>query len=163
VVAVDVGYGQLHERLRADHRVTVVDRTNVRQLDPAVVGEPVDLVVGDLSFISLTLVLPALVAAARPAAELVVLVKPQFEAGREAVSRGRGIITDPGLWHDALVAVAGACGPAGVAVTGLMPSPITGTSGNVEFLLHGRVGDPPAGADALERWAAAAVAEVAGG
>jgi 23S rRNA (cytidine1920-2'-O)/16S rRNA (cytidine1409-2'-O)-methyltransferase len=157
VVAVDVGYGQLHERLRADPRVTVRDRTNVRHLRPEDLVAPVDLVVGDLSFISLALVLAPLVAVCRPGAPLVLLVKPQFEAGRQAVSRGRGIITDPALWHDVLDATVTACTAHGVEVLGLMASPITGTEGNVEFLLHGR----PGGSSGRDTGAmiAAAVAE----
>jgi 23S rRNA (cytidine1920-2'-O)/16S rRNA (cytidine1409-2'-O)-methyltransferase len=146
VVAVDVGYGQLHEKVRSDPRVTVHDRTNVRALTLDDVGEPVDLVVADLSFISLRLVLPALVGVCAPGAELVVLVKPQFEAGRAEVSRGRGIVTDPEVWRDVLGTVTWAARDHGIVVAGLMPSPIRGTEGNVEFLLHGRVGagDGPA-------------------
>jgi 23S rRNA (cytidine1920-2'-O)/16S rRNA (cytidine1409-2'-O)-methyltransferase len=140
VVAVDVGYGQLHERLRADPRVIVRDRTNVRHLRPDDLGAPVDLVVGDLSFISLALVLAPLVALCRPGAPVVLLVKPQFEAGRQAVGRGRGIISDPAVWHDVLDATVAACAAHGVEVLGLMASPLTGAEGNVEFLLHGRAG-----------------------
>jgi 23S rRNA (cytidine1920-2'-O)/16S rRNA (cytidine1409-2'-O)-methyltransferase len=156
VVAVDVGYGQLHERLRADPRVEVRDRTNVRTLQPGDIGGPVDLVVGDLSFISITLVLDALVAAGRPGADMVLLVKPQFEAGRQAVSRGRGVIGDPAVWEDVLRTVTVACGDHGLGVVGLMASPLTGAEGNVEFLLHGRTGAEGADAGAL---VAAALAE----
>jgi 23S rRNA (cytidine1920-2'-O)/16S rRNA (cytidine1409-2'-O)-methyltransferase len=163
VVAVDVGYGQLHEKVRADPRVTVRDRTNVRALTLDDVGPPVDLVVADLSFISLRLVLPALVGVCAPGAELVVLVKPQFEAGRAEVSRGRGIVTDPDVWRDVLRTVTRAATDQGIAVAGLMPSPIRGTEGNVEFLLHGRVatGDGPAPAD-LDAAVDAVVAEAGG-
>ncbi len=94
VVCVDVGYGQLAWSLQTDDRVKVLDRTNVRELDPAAVGDPVDLVVADLSFISLRLVLPALVAVASPDADLVPMVKPQFEVGREALGPG-GVVRDP--------------------------------------------------------------------
>src|SRR5439155_9251915 len=95
VIAVDVGYGQLHERLRADPRVVVRDRLNVRNLVPGdAVGGPVDIVVADLSFISLRLVLGALAGVCREGAELILLVKPQFEAGRAVVARGRGIVSD---------------------------------------------------------------------
>ena len=97
VVAVDVGHGQLHERLRSDPRVDNRERTNVRRLDAASVGGAVDVVVADLSFISLRTVLPALLACARPGADLVLLVKPQFEAGRVEASRGRGVIRDPAI------------------------------------------------------------------
>jgi 23S rRNA (cytidine1920-2'-O)/16S rRNA (cytidine1409-2'-O)-methyltransferase len=137
VVAVDVGYGQLHERLRDDPRVTVRDRTNVRHLEPEDVDGPVDLVVGDLSFISVALVLGPLASVCRPGADLVLLVKPQFEAGRPAVSRGRGVVTDPNIWHEVLTEVTSTCREHGIEVHGLMPSPITGAAGNVEFLLHG--------------------------
>jgi 23S rRNA (cytidine1920-2'-O)/16S rRNA (cytidine1409-2'-O)-methyltransferase len=163
IVAVDVGYGQLHERVRADPRVTVRDRTNVRGMTLDDIGEPVDLVVADLSFISLRLVLPALVGVCAPGAELVVLVKPQFEAGRAEVSRGRGIVTDPDVWREVLRSVTRAAADQGIAVAGLMPSPIRGTEGNVEFLLHGRVATE-AGPSA-DRWDAdieAVVTEAAG-
>lgn len=138
VVALDVGHGQLHERLRRDPRVTVVERTNVRTLDPAAVGGPFDLVVADLSFISLTTVARPLVAAAADGADLVLLVKPQFEAGRREASRGRGVIRDPGVWSDALTRVIDAVEDAGATIMGAMVSPLRGSSGNVEFLLHAR-------------------------
>ena len=140
------------------------DRTNVRALALDDVGEPVDLVVADLSFISLRLVLDALVRVLRPEGDLVLLVKPQFEAGRAAVSKGRGIVTDPQVWHDSLAAVLDACTAHGVGVRGLMPSPVTGTGGNVEFLLAGRPAgaDQTVGAGEAEALVAAAVAEVTG-
>ena len=138
IVAVDVGYGQLHERVAGDPRVRVVDRTNVRDLDPAIVGEPVDLVTADLSFISLRLVLDALLGVLRPGGALVALVKPQFEAGRQVVARGRGIVTDPDVWRTVLDEVTSACEARGATIMGVMASPITGTDGNVEFLLHAR-------------------------
>jgi len=136
VVAVDVGHGVLHERLRADRRVTVLERTNVRALDLA---ERFPLVVADLSFISLRTVAPALVAHA--AADLVLLVKPQFEAGRVEASKGRGVITDPVI-HDRVVEeVALAFDRLGAVKMGVMRSPVTGADGNVELLLHLAVGD----------------------
>ena len=140
VVAVDVGYGQLHERLRADDRVVVRERTNVRDLLPGDVGAPVPLVVADLSFISLRTVLPAVLALAAPGADLVLLVKPQFEAGREEASRGRGVITDPEVWRRVLHEVAAALEHEGAAIMGVMASPLTGADGNVELLLHARAG-----------------------
>jgi 23S rRNA (cytidine1920-2'-O)/16S rRNA (cytidine1409-2'-O)-methyltransferase len=140
VVAVDVGYGQLHERLRADDRVVVRERTNVRDLQPGDVGAPVPLVVADLSFISLRTVLPGVLALAAPGADLVLLVKPQFEAGREEASRGRGVITDPEVWRRVLHEVAAALEDEGAAIMGAMASPLTGADGNVELLLHARVG-----------------------
>jgi len=141
IIAVDVGYGQLHERVGGDPRVRVVDRTNVRDLDPAVAGDPVDLVTADLSFISLRLVLDALFGVLRPGGALVALVKPQFEAGRQVVARGRGIVTDPEVWRTVLDEVMSACEERGATIMGAMASPITGTDGNVEFLLHARRGD----------------------
>ncbi len=137
VTAVDVGYGQLDWRLREDRRVTVMERTNVRDLLPGVLDRPPDLVTADLSFISLRLALPALARCAAPRAELILLVKPQFEAGREEVGRG-GVVTDPALWERVLRSVAEACVEAGFEVLGVAPSPLLGPAGNVEFLLHAR-------------------------
>lgn len=145
VVAVDVGHDQLHERLRRDPRVVVLERTNLRTLDPDVVGEPVDVVVGDLSFISLRLVLAPVFAVARPGAPFALLVKPQFEAGRAEASRGRGVIDDPVVWSRVLDEVATAVVSHRAAIMGAMASPLTGTDGNVEFVLVGRA--PGVGAD----------------
>ena len=139
VTAVDVGRGQLHERLRNHPRVTVVERTNVRHLSLEFLGrpgQPFDLVVADLSFISLRLVARALVGLAAPAADLVVLVKPQFEAGRREADRGRGVISDPTVWRRALDEVGAAFEAAGAAMMGVMVSPLLGARGNVEFLAH---------------------------
>jgi 23S rRNA (cytidine1920-2'-O)/16S rRNA (cytidine1409-2'-O)-methyltransferase len=136
VVAVDVGHGQLHERLRADARVTNLERTNVRTLDRATIGGPVDIVVGDLSFISLRLVIDPLVAVCHPGAPMVMLVKPQFEAGRSEVSRGRGVISDPAVWERVRDEVERALIDAGCTVAGWTESPITGAEGNTEFLVH---------------------------
>jgi 23S rRNA (cytidine1920-2'-O)/16S rRNA (cytidine1409-2'-O)-methyltransferase len=138
VVAVDVGYGQLHERLRGDPRVVVRERTNVRALEPGAVGPAPDLVVADLSFISLRTVLPTVLDLVAPGADLVLLVKPQFEAGREEASRGRGVISDPQVWRRVLGEVAGALEQGGAAIMGAMASPLTGADGNVEFLVHAR-------------------------
>ena len=138
VVAVDVGYGQLHERLRRDPRVRNLERTNVREVDLDVIGGPVSIVVADLSFISLRTVLPVLVGLG--ADDLVLLVKPQFEAGREDAARGRGVIRDPAIWQRVLGDVRAAAGAQGAAMMGVMPSPITGAQGNVEFLVHLRPG-----------------------
>jgi 23S rRNA (cytidine1920-2'-O)/16S rRNA (cytidine1409-2'-O)-methyltransferase len=140
VLAVDVGHGQLHERLRGDPRVTVRERTNLRHVEPAaLVAEgllPADLVVADLSFISLTVVLDVLVASAAASGSIVVLVKPQFEVGRAEASRGRGVVTDPALWRSSLERVAGAATAAGATIMDAMESPLRGADGNVEFLLH---------------------------
>jgi len=165
VVAVDVGYGQLHERVADDPRVVVLDRTNVRQLDLARIGEPVDLVVADLSFISLRLVLDALLGVLRADGDLVTLVKPQFEAGRQIVSKGRGIVSDPAVWSGVLDEVLSALGDRGATIMGLMASPITGSDGNVEFVLHARpglaahAGPPPSSAPARAHLVSQAVQE----
>jgi 23S rRNA (cytidine1920-2'-O)/16S rRNA (cytidine1409-2'-O)-methyltransferase len=160
VVAVDVGRGQLHQRLRTHPLVDSRERTNVRHLVPGDLGALAEVVVADLSFISLRTVAPALVALAEPGADLVLLVKPQFEAGREEVSRGRGIITDPDVWARTLHEVAAALEGLGAAIMDLMPSPLRGADGNVEFLLLAQTdASPSADREALVR---AAVAEVAG-
>lgn len=139
VVAVDVGRNQLHERLRADTRVDVHERTNVRHVDAEVLGGPAELLTADLSFISLRTVAPDLRRLLADDGELVVLVKPQFEAGKAEADRGRGVIRDPAIWRRALDSVATAVAGSGTAIMGVMPSPITGGDGNVEFLLHARV------------------------
>jgi 23S rRNA (cytidine1920-2'-O)/16S rRNA (cytidine1409-2'-O)-methyltransferase len=149
VVAVDVGYGQLAWSLKTDDRVTVVDRTNVRALEPAQVGEAVDLVVADLSFIPLGLVLPALVRCARPDADLLPMVKPQFEVGKERLPAG-GVVRDPALRADAVRRVAAQAGELGLGVRGVTASPLPGPSGNVEFFLWLRAGAPPLSEAALQ-------------
>jgi 23S rRNA (cytidine1920-2'-O)/16S rRNA (cytidine1409-2'-O)-methyltransferase len=136
VVAIDVGYGQIHERLRADPRVDSRERTNLRGLDPTQVGGPAGLVVADLSFISLRTVADDLLRLAEPGADLVWLVKPQFEAGREEAARGRGVITEPEVWRRVLHEVHDAFAARGAAIMGAMTSPIAGADGNVEFLVH---------------------------
>ena len=138
VVAVDVGHDQLHERLRADPRVDSRERHNVRELHAGDLGEPFALVVADLSFISLRTVLDNLLALAAPGADLVLLVKPQFEAGRQEASRGRGVIREPAVWRRVLDDVLDALNERGAAIMDAMVSPITGTGGNVEFLVHAR-------------------------
>jgi 23S rRNA (cytidine1920-2'-O)/16S rRNA (cytidine1409-2'-O)-methyltransferase len=141
VIAVDVGYGQLVWALRTDPRVTVLDRQNVRELRPELLPYRPDLVVGDLSFISLRLVLPALVACAAPDADLVLMVKPQFEVGRERLGSG-GVVRDPGLRAQAVAGVAAAGGELGLGVLGVVASPLPGPSGNVEYFLWLRAGAP---------------------
>jgi 23S rRNA (cytidine1920-2'-O)/16S rRNA (cytidine1409-2'-O)-methyltransferase len=136
VVALDVGHGQLHERLRADSRVTNLERHNVRHVAADQIGGPVDLVVGDLSFISLQLVIPRLTALCQPGSPMVLLVKPQFEAGRQEVDRGRGIITDPAIHQRVRDEIDAALVGAGCSVLGWTDSPITGADGNREFLVH---------------------------
>jgi 23S rRNA (cytidine1920-2'-O)/16S rRNA (cytidine1409-2'-O)-methyltransferase len=149
VVAVDVGYGQLHERLRADPRVRNVERTNIREVGRDHLGDPFDVAVADVSFISLTKVLDAIVCACRPGAPVVLLVKPQFEAGRAEAARGQGIITDPVIWRRVLEEVITAVEQRGAVIMGCMVSPLIGAEGNVEFLLTARV-DTPADASVLD-------------
>jgi 23S rRNA (cytidine1920-2'-O)/16S rRNA (cytidine1409-2'-O)-methyltransferase len=134
VVAVDVGYGQLAWSLRTDPRVAVHERTNVRNLTVETIGGPVDLVVADLSFISLTLVLPALAACTVPDGDLVLLVKPQFEAGRELVGKG-GVVRDPEVRAGAVAQVADTALELGWGTVGVVPSRLPGPAGNVEFVL----------------------------
>jgi 23S rRNA (cytidine1920-2'-O)/16S rRNA (cytidine1409-2'-O)-methyltransferase len=160
VVAIDVGYGQLHERLRTDPRVEVHERTNVRAVEPGQMGDPADLLVADLSFISLRTVLVPALALGRPGADLVALVKPQFEAGRQEAARGRGVISDPAIWARVLQEVAAALEAQGAAIMGAMASPLTGADGNVEFLLHARR-PPGAVAPSAEALLAAALHEAA--
>ena len=138
VVALDVGHGQLHPRIRGDERVTVIERCNVRQIGPDDIGGPVDAVVADLSFISLTVVLPALASVLRPGGELVALVKPQFEAGRAEVAKGRGVITDPAVHERVRGAIDDALRSLHADVLGWITSPLRGADGNVEFLVHAR-------------------------
>jgi 23S rRNA (cytidine1920-2'-O)/16S rRNA (cytidine1409-2'-O)-methyltransferase len=142
VVAVDVGYGQLAWSLRNDPRVRVVERTNVRSLGPDAVGGHVDLTVADLSFISLRLVLPALVACTAPDGDLVPMVKPQFEVGRERVGDG-GVVRDPALRAEAVLRVAAEAATLGFGVAGVTASPLPGPSGNVELFLWLRRDAPP--------------------
>jgi len=144
VVAVDVGYGQLAWRIRQDERVVVHDRTNVREVDLDLLGEPVDLVVGDLSFISLTLVLDALIAVTAADGDLALMVKPQFEVGRERVGKG-GVVRDPDLRVDAVRTVVAAAAERGWGLRDLVTSPLPGPSGNVEFFVWLRRG--PAAVD----------------
>jgi len=149
VYAVDVGRGQLHETLRTDERVLVRDRTNARQLDPGVVPEACGIASVDVSFISTRLILPALRTVLSPDADVVVLVKPQFEVGREQVGRG-GIVKDPDLHRQALRDVARAAQQAGYAVRAACVSPITGAEGNREFFLHLVPEGTPLGEDGVE-------------
>ncbi len=147
VVAVDVGYGQLAWSLARDPRVQVLDRTNVRGLTADAAGGPVELVVADLSFISLTVVLGALVACLQPDGDLVVMVKPQFEAGRDAVGSG-GVVRDPAVRSAAVARVAGCAGDLGFGTAGVVASPLPGPSGNVEYFLWlRRDADPLVDAD----------------
>ena len=144
VVAVDVGYGQLAWSLRSDDRVVAHDRTNVRDLTVDLVDGPVDVVVGDLSFISLRLVLDALIRVTRADGDLVLMVKPQFEVGRERVGKG-GVVRDPGLRADAVVAVATSAAGRGWGPRAVTTSPLPGPSGNVEYFVWLRHCEPLVG------------------
>jgi 23S rRNA (cytidine1920-2'-O)/16S rRNA (cytidine1409-2'-O)-methyltransferase len=151
VVAVDVGYGQLAWSLRSDGRVTVLERCNVRELTPGQVGEPLpDLVVGDLSFISLKLVLPPLVRCADPAADFALMVKPQFEVGKERVGAG-GVVRDPELRAEAVRGVAEHARTLGLGTADVTASPLPGPSGNVEYFLRLRADAGPLREDRLAR------------
>jgi 23S rRNA (cytidine1920-2'-O)/16S rRNA (cytidine1409-2'-O)-methyltransferase len=158
VVAVDVGYGQLAWPLRNDSRVSVLERTNVRSLTAAAIGGPVGLCVADLSFISLRLVLPALIACVDPDGDLVPMVKPQFEVGRELVGPG-GVVRDPAHRAEAVLGVAIAAAALGLGVAGIQASALPGPAGNVEFFLWLRRDAPPVDPDAVR---AAVLAGVAG-
>ncbi|EKF23592.1 hemolysin TlyA family protein [Mycolicibacterium hassiacum DSM 44199] len=135
VVAVDVGYGQLAWSLRTDQRVTVMDRTNARELTAEAIGGPVDLIVADLSFISLTTVLPALIACAKPDADIVPMVKPQFEVGKDRVGPG-GVVSDPRLRAEAIRTVAERAVELHWHPVAVTASPLPGPSGNVEYFLR---------------------------
>ena len=151
VVAADVGYGQLAWSLRTDPRVTVLDRVNVRTLDQVEGFTPVpELVVADLSFISLTLVLPALVACAAPDADFVLLVKPQFEVGKGRVGAG-GVVRDGADRSASVRKVTGAAGQLDLGVLGVTASPLPGPAGNVEYFVWLRRGAPPLDDSQLER------------
>jgi len=136
VVALDVGHGQIHPRLASDPRVVNIERTNVKSIDVETIGGPVQMVVADVSFISLSHVIGPGIAVAEPGAHMVMLVKPQFEAGRVEVSRGRGIIRDPAIWGRVQTEVADLLVQHGCEVLGWVDSPITGVGGNQEFLVH---------------------------
>jgi 23S rRNA (cytidine1920-2'-O)/16S rRNA (cytidine1409-2'-O)-methyltransferase len=157
VLAVDVGYGQLAWRLRQDERVVVHDRTNIRDLDLEMVGEPVDLVVGDLSFISLTLVLDALIGVTAPDGDLVVMVKPQFEVGRSRVGKG-GVVREAQLRAEAVATVANAAADKGWGAQAVTVSPLPGPSGNVEFFLWLRQGPSSVGPEEIDTVVSAAPA-----
>jgi 23S rRNA (cytidine1920-2'-O)/16S rRNA (cytidine1409-2'-O)-methyltransferase len=145
VWAVDVGHGQLAPVLRASPDVAVFERTNIRTATLAGLGaEPFGFLAADLAFISLTTVAGNLAnALSAPGADLVVLVKPQFEAGRAEVDRGRGVVRDPGVWRETIVKVGTSFELQGAAIMGVMVSPLEGPAGNVEFLLHAKAAARP--------------------
>lgn len=141
VIAVDVGYGQLAWELRQDSRVEIHDRTNVRTLTFGILSEAPDIVVADLSFISLTLVIPALIAVTKPEADFVIMVKPQFEVGREKLGAG-GVVRDPQLRRSAVLDVATSALELGLGTVGVVASSLPGPSGNVEYFLWLKAGAP---------------------
>lgn len=147
VLAVDVGYGQLAWSLRTDDRVTLLERTNVRDLTPALVRPAPELLVADLSFISLRLVLPALLAVSAAEADLLLMVKPQFEVGRDAIGAG-GVVSDPRVRADAVLGVVASAATLGLRLVAVTASPLPGPSGNVEFFVLLRRGEPLAEPDA---------------
>lgn len=160
VVAVDVGYGQLVWRLQNDARVRVLDRTNIRNLTPEMTGGPADLMVGDVSFISLKLVLPAIVACMAEGADLLPMVKPQFEVGKDRLGSG-GVVRSPELRAEVTADVAGYAQSLGLSLRGVTASPLPGPSGNVEYFLwlvkDGSATAPPP--EEVARMVAAAVEE----
>ncbi len=136
VVALDVGRGQLHHRLLTDERVKAHERTNIRHADPEGIGAPFDVLVADLSFISLTLIFGNLLNLVNEGSSLLLLVKPQFEAGKRQVDEGKGVIKDPKIWSEVLNEVEMSVRAHKAAIIEGMVSPITGAEGNVEFLIH---------------------------
>jgi 23S rRNA (cytidine1920-2'-O)/16S rRNA (cytidine1409-2'-O)-methyltransferase len=135
VYAVDVGYGQMAWKLRQDPRVVVIERTNIRAMDRSLIPGYVDIVVIDASFISLEKVIPSVMQFLRPGSELIALIKPQFEVGRAQVGKG-GIVRDEGARVAAVTTIVDFIRSIGLDVTGVIPSPIQGQDGNVEFLIH---------------------------
>ncbi len=135
VYAVDVGYGQMAWKIRQDERVVVIERANIRDIAPALVPEPVDLCVIDVSFISLEKVVPSVIPFLKPEAVMIALIKPQFEVGRQFVGKG-GIVRDEAARDAAVKRIQEFIMAAGFEVKGVIPSPITGQDGNVEFLIH---------------------------
>lgn len=148
VVAVDVGYGQLAWALQSDERVRVHDRTNIRDLTPELIDGYVDVVVGDLSFISLRLVLEALIGVCQEDADLVLMVKPQFEVGKERVGKG-GVVRDLELRSGAVQDVAEDAAARGWGARAVTTSPLPGPSGNVEYFLWLKRGEATIGADEI--------------
>lgn len=135
VYAVDVGYGQMAWKLRQDPRVVLIERTNIRQIEPGIIPERADIAVIDVSFISLEKVIPSVVRLLRPGASVIALIKPQFEVGRDRVGKG-GIVRDDAAREEAKERIAAFLAAQGFLVRGVIPSPITGQDGNVEFLLY---------------------------
>ena len=158
VVALDVAYGELHWSLRTDARVTVIERVNVRAVDVGQLPYRPDLVVADVSFISLTKIMPAVLSCTAERFDALVMVKPQFEVGRARLGKG-GVVREPGLRREALLAVAAAAGQAGAAVLGFASSGLPGPKGNQETFLRLAEADRPGGLQAAGIAAAALAAE----
>jgi 23S rRNA (cytidine1920-2'-O)/16S rRNA (cytidine1409-2'-O)-methyltransferase len=135
VYSVDVGYGQMAWKVRQDPRVVVIERVNLREMDPSLVPERIDIIVIDVSFISLEKVIPSLMRFLRPGGEIVALIKPQFEVGKGQVGKG-GIVRDEAARDEAVERVRRFVQEQGLEVRGIIPSPITGQDGNVEYLMH---------------------------
>jgi len=135
VYAVDVGYGQMAWKLRQDHRVVTIERTNIREIDPSLLPEPIDIAVADVSFISLEKVIPAILKFLKLDAQIIALIKPQFEVGKGRVGKG-GIVRDEEARADAVSRIVAFVREQGLDVKGVIPSPITGQDGNVEYLVH---------------------------
>ncbi len=135
VFAIDVGYGQLDWKIRSDERVVVMERTNIRYVTPEQLGEPLDLSVVDVSFISLKIVLPAIKNLLKPTGQVLCLIKPQFEAGKEKVGK-KGVVRDPATHKEVLDQFVALAGALDFRILGLTYSPVKGPEGNIEFLAH---------------------------
>ena len=142
VFAIDVGYGQLDWKIRSDERVVVMERTNIRYVTPADLGEPLDLSVIDVSFISLKIVLPAIQALLKPTGQVVCLIKPQFEAGRDKVGK-KGVVREPATHREVLDGFVALANELNFRILGLTYSPVKGPEGNIEFLGHLTLADLP--------------------
>ena len=143
VFAIDVGYGQLDWKIRSDPRVVVMERTNVRYVTPEDLGEPLDLSVIDVSFISLRIVLPVVKTFLKQTGQVLCLIKPQFEAGKEAVAKGKGVVRDPAIHKEVLDDFVSLTREIGFTILGLTFSPVKGPEGNIEFLAHLTLDDKP--------------------
>lgn len=142
VFAIDVGYGQLDWKIRSDPRVVVMERTNIRYVTPEQLGEPLDLSVVDVSFISLKIVLPAIKNLLKPDGQVLCLIKPQFEAGKEKVGK-KGVVREPETHKEVLEGFISLAGELGFTILGLTHSPVKGPEGNIEFLGHLTLADKP--------------------
>ena len=142
VFAIDVGYGQLDWKIRSDPRVVVMERTNVRYVTPEQLGEPLDLSVIDVSFISLKIVLPVIKTFLKPTGQVLCLIKPQFEAGKEKVGK-KGVVREPATHKEVLDNFVALANELEFKILGLTFSPVKGPEGNIEFLAHLTLGDQP--------------------